>query len=111
MALESNVLRNSYQRPLPLLPRLLPLLPLLPRLLLPLEPEDLEGGDTDEPRELLPEERGAALLGLEGRDGVALGREEEGRAGRALLPDGRRVDDGRTPSEGLREVPDDGLTV
>ena len=100
-----------YPRPLPPPPPRLLLPPLLPRLLPPLEPEDRDGGETDEPRELPPDERGATLLGLEGRDGVALGREEVGRAGRALLPDGRLVDDGRTPSEGLRELPEDGLTV
>lgn len=105
--LGSNVIQSDYPRPLPP-PRLL-----LPLLLLPLEPEDREGGDTDEPRELLPEEdgRAASVLGLDGRAGVALGREEVGRAGRALLPVGRVVDDGRALSAGLRDVPDDGLTV
>src|SRR5690606_10677577 len=84
--------------------------PLLPRLLLPAEePEERDGGDT-EPRELLPDERGATLLGLVGREGAAVGRRElVGRAGRALLPDGRREDDGLTPLEGCLELP--GLTA
>lgn len=105
---------SGYPRPrLPLLPLLL--LPLLPLLLLPLEPDDRDGGDTDEPRELLPDDRGATLLGREellGRAGRALllGREELGRAGRALLPDGRLVDDGRTLLAGRLELPD-GLTA
>ena len=90
--------------------RLLPLLLLLPRLVLPLEPDDRDGGDT-EPRELLPDERGGATL--RGRDGVAglallCGLDVLGRA--LVLPEeGRVVDDGRTP-DGLRELPD-GLTA
>src|SRR5690606_31616969 len=82
-------IQTGYQRPLlPLL--LLPLL--LPLLLLPLllEPDDRDGGDTDDPRELLPDDRGAAVLGLDVGAGRALllGREGLGRgAGRALLPD------------------------
>jgi len=98
----------KYYLPLPPL-RLLPPL-LLPRLLPPDDdddPEDREGGATDDPRELLPEERGAAL----GREGAALGREpDEGlAAGRALLPDGRREEEGLTPLDGLVELP--GLTA
>lgn len=103
---EADLSIESCYRPLPP-PRLLP--PLLPRLLLPDdEPEERDGGDT-EPRELLPDERGATLLGREGRDGAALGRELDGRAGRALLPDGRREDDGLTPFDGCLELP--GLTA
>src|SRR5690606_31771678 len=60
-----------------------------------------------DPRELLPVDRGAEVLGREGRAaGLALlfGRDEVGRAGRALLPDGRLVDDGRTPLDGRLEL-------
>ena len=52
------------------------------------------------------------MLGRDGRAaGRALlfGRDELGRAGRALLPDGRLVDDGRVAC-GRRELPD-GLTA
>lgn len=104
----------GYQRP-PLPPLLL--LP-LPLLLLPLdEPDDREGGDTDDPRELLPDDdRGAALLGLgelgrEGRALLPLGCEELGRAGRVLLPEGRLVDEGLVASlDGRREL-SEGLTA
>lgn len=108
LQIEADLSFESYYRPLPPL-RLLP--PLLPRLLLPDDdPEERDGGDTEEPPELLPDERGAEVLGREaGRDGVALGRELVGRAGRALLPDGRRVDDGLTPLAGCLELP--GLTA
>lgn len=105
MQIEADLSAEFCYLPLPPL-RLLP--PLLPRLLPADPPEDRDGGDT-EPRELLPDERGATLLGLEGREGAALGRELDGRAGRALLPDGRCVDDGLTPLEGLLELP--GLTA
>lgn len=100
MQIEADLLFECYYLPLP---PLRPPPPLLPRLLVPLDPEDRDGGDT-EPLELLPDERGATLLGREGRDGAALGRELDGREGRALLPDGRRVDDGLTPLEGLLEL-------
>lgn len=107
MQIVADLLVECYYLPLP---PLRPPPPLLPRLLLPLDPEERDGGDTDEPRELLPDERGATLLGREGRDGAALGRDElDGREGRALLPDGRRVDDGLTPLEGRLELP--GLTA
>jgi len=60
-------LLNDYPLPLPLLPRVPPE---------DEDPEERDGGDTDEPRELLPPERGVTLLGREaGRAGAALGRE------------------------------------
>lgn len=80
---------------------------------MPLEPDDRDGGDTDDPRELLPEGRGAVVLGrvCRGAGRVVLGRAGAGRAGRALLPAGRRVvDEGRTPLDGRRELPE-GLTA
>lgn len=112
----SFLIRSGYPRPLPPL--------LLPLLAPPLEPDDRDGGDTD-PRERPPDDLGGATLrgrdgrdgrallgldglagralaGLAGRDGLALA----GLAGRALLPAGRRVDEGRTPVDGRREVPD-----
>src|SRR5690606_29886013 len=77
------------------------------------DPDEREGGETEEPRELLPEDLGATLLGRDGRlAGRALGLCDVGRAGRALLPDGRRDGAGRTPCvgrtpwfAGLRTVP------
>jgi len=95
-----------------LLPPLLRLLPPLLRLLPDdeeEEPDDREGGATD-PLELLPDDRGAVLLGRgAGREGAALGRvgreELDGRAaGRVLVPVGR-VDEGLALLAGCLEVP------
>lgn len=105
-----RVKSGNYPRPRPLLPRLL-LLPLLPRLLPDEdEPEDREGGDTEDPRELLlPEERDTPLLGREDEAGrVLLPEEPREDEGRALLPEGRLevVPDGRTDwPVGRRDVP------
>lgn len=54
------------------------------------------------------------MLGCDGRAaGLALllGRDELGCAGRALLPDGRLVDDGRALLAGCRVVLPEGLTA
>ena len=99
------MIRGDYPRPLPP-PRLLLLLPLLDE---PDEPEERDGGDAEEPRELLPEEFGVTLLGLDVRAGVALGLEEEaGRAAGRVVLEGRVVEAGLVPwlPEGRVVVPD-----